>query len=93
MPFDAGCAGRVRGLSDLQRAQQLGLDFVVLESAPAGGAEEHAELSKMDWQGFVAWREQSTLPIYVAANDMDVTQIDFARSYGAQGVVLALPHV
>ncbi len=84
-PLPAGqpVAASCHDLEDLRHAQRLGCDFVVL--GPLKATPTHPQATGLGWQGFVALREQSPLPIY-AIGGMTPDDISQARAHGAQGI-------
>ena len=68
---------------DLQRAQALGCDFVVL--GPVNPTASHPEAPGIGWDAFAAMREQASLPIY-ALGGLSPADITDARAHGAQGI-------
>lgn len=69
--------------ADLERAQALGCDFVVL--SPVHATLSHPEAVPMGWSGFASLRENVSLPIY-ALGGLSMLDLDDAREHGAQGI-------
>jgi 8-oxo-dGTP diphosphatase len=70
-------------LEQLQRAQALGCDFVVLGALKA--TPSHPGVRGLGWRRFAAMREQVSLPIY-AIGGLGRDDLTDARSHGAQGI-------
>ncbi len=84
-PLPAGqlVAASCHDLAQLQAAQRLGCDFVVL--GPVMATASHPQAAPMGWDTFEELRAQVALPIY-ALGGMGVQDIATARRHGAQGV-------
>lgn len=67
----------------LQAAQALGCDFVVL--GPVRPTASHPGGAVLGWDGFAALRAGCALPIY-ALGGLDVADLASARTHGAQGI-------
>jgi 8-oxo-dGTP diphosphatase len=78
-PFAASC----HSLEQLQRAEDLGCDFVMLGDVRATPA--HPEQAPMGWETFARLRQNVTLPIY-ATGGLGIADIAQARQHGAQGI-------
>ena len=76
-------AASCHAAADLQRAESLGCDFVVLGAVLP--TPSHPGIAGMGWDGFAALREDSALPIY-AIGGLGRGDIALARSHGAQGI-------
>lgn len=87
---NVACAAVCHSLADVQHAQRLGLDFVVLEVARDTSSDTHATRPTIDLARFADWREQLVLPIYLADDDLAMTNIRTLREQGAQGVAVSL---
>lgn len=68
---------------DLERAQELACDFVVL--GPIRATATHPGVSGIGWDAFSQMREAVSLPIY-ALGGLGVNDIPAARAHGAQGI-------
>ena len=68
---------------DLRRAEDLGLDFVLL--GPVAPTPTHPHAATLGWTGFAALREAVSLPIY-ALGGLATGDLDVARRHGAQGI-------
>lgn len=79
LPVAASC----HDLAQLQAAQRLGCDFVVL--GPVQATASHPGAPALGWDTFERLREQVALPIY-AIGGLGAGDIDAARRHGAQGV-------
>ena len=69
--------------SDLERAEALGVDFVVL--GPVAETRSHPDRPALGWKRFAELREHCSLPIY-ALGGMRPGDHDAARRHGAQGI-------
>jgi 8-oxo-dGTP diphosphatase len=78
-PLAASC----HSAADLQRAERLGCDFVVL--GPVAATASHPGATPIGWEGFADRRAASWLPVY-ALGGLDATDLERARAHGAQGV-------
>jgi len=76
-------AASCHDLLQLQAAQRLGCDFVVL--GPVQATNSHPNTRLLDWAGFEHLREQVSLPIY-AIGGLSPNDISTARRHGAQGI-------
>ncbi len=76
-------AASCHDLAQLQAAQRLGCDFVVL--GPVKTTASHPDAPPMGWDAFEHLRTQVALPIY-ALGGMGVDDIATARRHGAQGI-------
>lgn len=83
LPSDQLVAASCHDLAQLQAAQQLGCDFVVL--GPVQVTATHPGATPMGWDRFADLRAQVALPIY-ALGGLGVKDINTARRHGAQGV-------
>lgn len=79
LPVAASC----HDLVQLQAAQRLGCDFVVL--GPVQPTATHPGAVPLGWEAFERLREQVSLPIY-AIGGMAAADIETARRHGALGV-------
>lgn len=70
-------------LSELEHAQKIGADFVVL--APVLPTRTHPEASALGWERFAVLTEQINIPVY-ALGGLTKEDLDNARAAGAQGV-------
>jgi len=83
LPSSLPVAASCHNAAQLQAAQRLGCDFVVL--GPVQPTATHPDALPLGWEGFESLREQVGLPIY-ALGGMQVTDIHTARQHGAQGI-------
>jgi len=68
---------------DLQQAQRIGADFVVL--SPVKATASHPDVKPLGWQQFIEMVNDISLPVY-ALGGMHVDDIDEARKTGGQGI-------
>lgn len=83
LPENLPCAASSHDLEQLQKAQRLGLDFVVL--GPVKPTGTHPDGMPIGFPGFAALREEVVLPIYALGGLSRADQAS-ARAHGAQGV-------
>ncbi|MBD8636017.1 Nudix family hydrolase [Stenotrophomonas sp. CFBP 13725] len=83
LPAEQPVAASCHDLQQLQAAQSLGCDFVVL--GPVQPTASHPDAAPMGWERFAALRAQVALPIY-ALGGLGVQDITTARRHGAQGI-------
>ncbi len=77
--FSASCHNQ----EQLQKARQLGADFVVL--SPVKKTASHPETEPMGWQKFSDLVDGCAMPVY-ALGGVSVEDMESAWSHGAQGV-------
>ena len=82
-PLVAAVAASCHDRQQLQAAQALGCDFVVL--GPVRPTASHPGAAVLGWEGFAALRAQCALPIY-ALGGLDMDDLAAARDHGAQGI-------
>lgn len=83
LPTDQLVAASCHDLAQLQAAQRLGCDFVVL--GPVQATASHPGAAPLGWEAFDALRAQVSLPIY-ALGGLHPDDILQARRHGAQGI-------
>lgn len=83
LPAGVPVAASCHDLAQLQAAQRLGCDFVVL--GPVQATASHPGVPALGWEMFEQLREQVALPIY-AIGGLAADDVDAARRHGAQGV-------
>lgn len=83
LPAEQLVAASCHDLQQLQAAQRLGCDFVVL--GPVQATSSHPEAVPMGWEHFAELRAQVALPIY-ALGGLGLDDIVTARRHGAQGI-------
>ena len=76
-------AASVHDAEELARAEQLGVDVVVI--SPVRPTASHPGRAAMGWPGFEVMRAQSDLPAY-ALGGLGAHDVDTARRRGALGV-------
>jgi len=76
-------AASCHNLQELQHAQQIGVDFVVL--APVLTTKSHPETEPLGWEQFAKLVSKVNLPVY-ALGGLSESGLDVARQAGAQGV-------
>jgi len=76
-------AASCHDVMQLQAAQRLGCDFVLL--GPVQATASHPDARPLGWEGFAQLREHVSLPIY-AIGGLHPNDIATARKHGAQGI-------
>jgi len=76
-------AASCHNLYELQHAQTIGVDFVVL--APVLDSKTHPEKKPLGWVQFEKLVSQVNLPVY-ALGGLSETHLDSARQTGGQGI-------
>lgn len=71
--------------TELARAAELGLDWVVL--APVRATASHPEARPLGWASFAEWIRDYPLPVF-ALGGLEAKDLATARSLGAHGVAL-----
>ena len=84
-PDLAWCAASCHDASELQRAEEMGLDFAVL--SPVLPTQSHPGAAHLGWDAFAEMVAVSTIPVYalggLCRNDMKT-----AWQHGAHGIVM-----
>ncbi|MDD5463338.1 MAG: Nudix family hydrolase [Methylococcales bacterium] len=76
-------AASCHNLHELQHAQKIGMDFVVL--APVLATKTHPETEPLGWEQFAKLVSQVNLPVY-ALGGMSEASLIVARRAGGQGI-------
>jgi 8-oxo-dGTP diphosphatase len=76
-------AASCHNLQELQHAQTIGVDFVVL--APVLATKTHPETEPLGWEQFAKLVFQINLPVY-ALGGLSESSLDVARQAGGQGI-------
>ena len=84
-PADLIVSASCHNAAELQHAENLQLDFVVL--SPVQSTLSHPEADALGWQAFAELAQKVSLPVY-ALGGMTLTDLPMALSYGARGVAL-----
>jgi len=84
-PDFARVAASCHGAADLERAAELGLDFVVL--GPLLPTASHPGVAGIGWTAFAQLTECSPLPVY-ALGGLQPEMLDTARNCGGHGIAL-----
>lgn len=79
------CGASCHDAFELERARELGLDFVVL--GPVKFTPSHAGSQEMGWKKFSELIREFSLPVF-ALGGMRVENLDEARQQGAHGVAM-----
>jgi 8-oxo-dGTP diphosphatase len=82
-PSLARLAASCHDAEELQLAQALGCDFVVL--GPVSSTPTHPDAAPLGWTEFARLRESVALPIY-ALGGLCGSDLPVARAHGAQGI-------
>ncbi|TBR14697.1 MAG: Nudix family hydrolase [Lysobacter sp.] len=83
LPLPFAVAASCHGVIDLARAEAIGCDFAVVGHIRP--TPSHEEGTPLGWDGFVALRERTSLPLY-AIGGLTPHDLPAARTMGAQGV-------
>ena len=84
-PAVSWCAASCHDAGELQRAHELGLDFVVL--GPVAATPSHPQATILGWPRFTQLVRNYPLPVY-ALGGMQVANIESAWRCGAHGVAM-----
>jgi 8-oxo-dGTP diphosphatase len=76
-------AASCHNLEEIQHAQKIGVDFVVL--APVLATATHPGVDGLGWQKFAELVTHCNVPVY-ALGGMSLNSLDRARQAGAQGI-------
>lgn len=76
-------AASCHDLEELQKAQQLNADFVVL--SPVKETASHPQAEAIGWERFSILARHCAIPVY-ALGGMTTADIEVARKYGGQGI-------
>ncbi|MEY3289526.1 MAG: hypothetical protein RLZZ419_1768 [Pseudomonadota bacterium] len=76
-------AASCHNLQELQHAQTIGVDFVVL--APVLATQTHPETGPLGWEQFKILVSEVNLPVY-ALGGLSESDLDKAQQAGAQGI-------
>ena len=80
---DTFIAASCHSLKDIERANELKLDFVVV--SPVKQTTSHPDQEPMGWGKFEKLIAAAKIPVY-ALGGMQVTDVERVQSYGAQGI-------
>ena len=84
-PDFACVAASVHGRGELARAEQIGVDFVVL--GPVKATPTHAEAATLDWDGFESAAHGASVPVF-AIGGLERGDLECAWSHGAHGLAM-----
>jgi 8-oxo-dGTP diphosphatase len=84
-PELAWCAASCHNAAEMRRAEELGLDFVVI--GPVLDTPSHPGMATLGWDGFAALAGGAALPVY-AIGGMRSDLLEQARTLGAHGVAM-----
>ena len=76
-------AASCHNLEQLQQAEKMGVDFVVL--APVLPTLTHPDAEPLGWERFSKWVEQVNLPVF-ALGGLSMNDMQTAQMAGAQGI-------
>ena len=79
------CSASCHDALELERARELGLDFVLL--GPVQATPGHSSAPELGWNKFAALIRNYSLPVF-ALGGMRLANIDEARQQGAHGVAM-----
>jgi 8-oxo-dGTP diphosphatase len=84
-PDFAYVAASVHGRGELARAEQLGVDFVVL--GPVKATPTHTGDATLDWDGFELAAHRAGVPVF-AIGGLTRADLECAWSHGAHGIAM-----
>ncbi len=84
-PESGWCGASCHNAEELNRAEALGLDFVVL--GPVYPTLSHTDIKPLGWQRFAALIRNYSLPVY-ALGGMTYHDLTTAQEMGAHGIAL-----
>lgn len=76
-------AASCHNMADIQQAERIGADFVVL--SPVCTTPSHPDAQTLGWEQFAAWAAGATIPVYALGGMMD-DKLPIALKFGAQGI-------
>lgn len=76
-------AASCHGIKDIERANQLGLDFIVI--SPVQHTASHPDQKPLGWEQFSALTDMAEMPVF-ALGGMGLNDIAQAQKNGAQGI-------
>jgi len=79
------CAASCHNADELQRANDLGLDFVVL--SPVLPTRSHPDVKSLGWEAFSTMAKNSAIPVY-ALGGLCCDDLEKAWQYGAHGIAM-----
>ena len=79
------CSASCHNGTELEKARDLGLDFVLL--GPVQPTPTHSEGPELGWQRFADLVKDYSVPVF-ALGGMRLTDLDEARRFGAHGVAM-----
>lgn len=68
---------------ELEKANDLGVDFIVV--SPVLATESHPEAEPLGWPAFYQLTEKANMPVY-ALGGMTLSELEKSYQYGAQGI-------
>ena len=80
---DSLVAASCHNLSEIEQANRIGADFIVL--APIKKTSSHPAAQPLGWARFAEWTEQAVMPVY-ALGGMTEADITTSRQNGGQGI-------
>ncbi|HXF18381.1 MAG TPA: thiamine phosphate synthase, partial [Burkholderiales bacterium] len=79
------CSASCHNSAELDKARDLGLDFVLL--GPVEQTSTHADAAGMGWKNFESLVQNYSLPVF-ALGGMRSENLDAARLRGAHGIAM-----
>jgi len=79
------CAASTHDATELARAAELGLDFVVL--GPVMATPSHPDARTLGWERFAELAAGTPMPVY-ALGGLALADLATAQAHGAHGVAL-----
>ena len=83
LPESLWVAASCHNPGELQQAERVGVDFVVL--GPVLHTASHPDLAPLGWPRFREWVTLSNLPVF-ALGGLSPLHVDHAKIHGAQGI-------
>ncbi|MFN0183184.1 MAG: thiamine phosphate synthase, partial [Aquabacterium sp.] len=83
LPEDCWVAASCHDRSDIEQAQRIRADFIVL--GPVAATRSHPQARPLGWDGFATLVADATVPVY-ALGGMRVQDVVTAWQSGAQGI-------
>ena len=84
-PELAWCSASCHDAEQLRRAEEIGLDFVVL--GPVLETPSHPGMKPLGWEGFRELASNAALPVY-AIGGLTLRELETGRNHGAHGVAM-----
>ena len=83
IPEDKLLAASIHNQAQLEQANKVGVDFVVL--SPVLATSSHPDTVPLGWSQFAELTQQAVMPVY-ALGGLSRTDVALAQNHGAQGI-------